>query len=422
MQNGVSEFNRQSISSVIACASAFFLGAGPAVMGGMGLLLVAVAKDFGWSRAAFSTIALIVSVGASLTAPFFGRLIDRVGPRRVLLPGLVGFGLSFMYLAFVPQVGWMFFAGYGLVGLVMGSQVPNGYSKVICQWFVRNRGMMIALVPAVGAGLGYAVIPQAINYMIVHHGWRAAYATIGLAILLFSAPMNLFLLRERNPVSPAGAVKPEGEDEPGLSHGEALKTADFRKILTALFLASMAFYGVILHLFPLLLDRGVDRAVATTTISMLAVGVTAGQLTAGVLLDRAPTPKIGALFFLVGLGGLLLIHHGATAAATTAGAVMTGFGQGTEIAVVGYILSRLFGLKAFSSLFGIICSGGVLAGGVGPLAFGFVFDRAGSYAPALYSGELALALAVILMLTLSPYRFGGAKRAGGLKVGRPVRT
>jgi MFS family permease len=420
MQGGPSEFNRRSISSIIACATAFSLGPGATVVACMGLFLMAISPEFDWNRTTASAIPMIISIAASLTAPIFGRWIDRFGPRKTLLLGMFGFGLGFVCLALMPKVGWMFFAGYGFVGLMMGSQVPNGYAKIICQWFVRNRGMVIALVPAVGGGLGYAIMPQVINYMIVHHGWRAGYATTGFAILLFSLPINFMFLREGNPLPQGEIVSAQGEGE-GFSQSEALRAGEFWKVFASLFLAATVFYGVIMHLFPMLLDRGIDRGAATTTLSMLAVGVVTGQLAAGVVLDHVPTPKIGAVFFLVGVAGVLLIHHGTLTATLVSGAVMTGFGQGAETSVVGYIVSRLFGLRAFSSLFGIICAGGVLAGGIGPLAYGFIFDRAQSYTPALYMGELGLVLAVVLMMTLSPYRFGGRtnERSG---VGQVVQT
>lgn len=401
----IREVNARSLATAFACASAILFGPGPMIVGGLSLLMTAVAADFGWSRTMFSAVPLLTAWAAALTSPIFGRLMDRYGLRRVLLPGIAAFGLAFLLLSAVPRITWMFFGAYLLVGIVAGSQGPVGYNKIVCQWFVRHRGMVIAFAAAIGSGVGYALMPQVVNAMIVHHGWRSAYLVIAIAILFISLPIGLFFLREKDrPAELAGV--PEREED-GLTRAEGIRTATFWKLVLVLFLGATVYYGMLLHLFPMLLDRGIDRTSATATISIVAIGAIVGQFSAGVLLDRMNTPKIGAFFFTAGLAGVVLIHHGSGSPMVFVGAVLLGIGQGAELSVIGYIASRLFGLRAFGALYGIIYAGAAAASGIGPMVMGIFYDRLGSYELALWCGEAALLVAFGLILSLGPYVYGG---------------
>jgi MFS family permease len=402
-----SEINAKSISVVIACGTAILLGPGPIVAGGASVLLAAIAQDFGWKRTTFSILPLITGSMTTLLFPFLGRLMDRCGVRRILLPGIVAFSGALMGLALVPKVQWAFFAIYVLLGAACASQGPTGFFKVFCQWFVRSRGAAIALVSAVSAGGGYALMPQVANYLVVHHGWRSTYFCLSLAILLISFPINYAFLRERrSPGSGVGTGADATSPVEGVTQAQGLRAFSFWKLWFVLFLAAAVFYGVMIHLFSMLLDRGIGREAAATTMSALAIGAIVGQLSAAYLLDRVNTPKVGIPFFASGLAGVLFIHLGNSVPMSAAGAMMIGVGQGAELSVLAYIVSRLFGLRAYGGLCGIIYAAAGLATGMGPMLFGFCFDRFGSYQVALLAGEGGLLIALLLVVTLPPYAFG----------------
>jgi len=370
--------------------------------------LIAVGRDFGWSRTIISTMPLITGMTAALLSPLYGGLMDRIGSRRVLLPGLIGYAAALMAISIVPQVTWLFFAIYLALGILVGSQAPAGYNKVICQWFVRSRGAAMAIVAATSASVGYALMPQVANYLVVHYDWRTAYFCLGMAILLLSFPINYWFLRERHgpSVNIGKAIDAPPADE-GMTQSHGQKTLSFWKLWISLFLAANIYYGVMLHLFPMMLDRGIDRFTATSAISAIAIGAVGGQLAAAALLDRVNTPKIGMLFFLIGFCGVLQIHLGTSPTEFRIGAIMVGVGQGAELSVIAYITSRLFGLRAFGGLCSMIYAGAAVATGTGPLIMGYCYDRFGSYRAAFLAGEIGLIVALLLIFTLPPYVFGG---------------
>jgi MFS family permease len=401
-----SEFYRASIAIIAAGCTATLFGPGPIIAGSAGVLLPAVGEHFGWSRTTFSVLPVITGLTSAVFAPLYGRLMDQIGTRRVLLRGIVGFAVALIWLAFVPSAAWLFFASYIVLGVMSASQGPTGFTKVICQWFVRSRGAVMSMMAAASVGVGYAVAPQVANYLVVHHSWRAAYLAFGLAVLFISFPISFLFLRERGNES-VGAQTAERPPDEGVTQAEGLRSLSFWKIWISLFLAANIFYGLIVHLFPMLLDRGINRLIATSTLSVFALGALGGQIAAAFLLDRVNTPKVALVFLLVGLAGVLQIHHGTEPVQFAAGAIMIGVGQGAELTAVAYIVSRLFGLRSYGGLCGIIYGGAALATGTGPMLMGFCFDRFGSYGAALVAGEVGLTIAIILIFTLPPYRIGG---------------
>jgi MFS family permease len=403
-QSGESEFNGRSIGVAIASCGGIFFGPGPMLVAGLGLLMTAVSKEYGWSRTMFSAVPLIAAWTSAFSSPFFGRAIDHFGLRRVMLPATFFFGVSFLGVGLLSHETWHFFAAYFIIGLAAGAQGPVGYNKALSQWFSRKRGLVMALVAAIGSGLGYAIMPPVYNAIIEHYGWRMAYFVVTAGIVGVSFTLSFFLLHERK--SPV-AKHEEGAalHATGVSRNEALASPAFWQLALGLFLASNAFYGTLVHLFPMLLDRGIDRALATGALSTVALGAISGQVCAGILLDRFNTPKVALLFFIVGLSGVILLHHGSSRSLILPGAIFLGFGQGAELSVIAYLITRIFGLRSFGTLYGLIYAGANAAAGLGPLMMGIGFDRTGSYTLALYVLEAFLLVTIGLIAFLPPYRF-----------------
>lgn len=405
------EFNRKSLSAAGAATLGILFGPGPMIVGGLSLLMTAIAGELGWSRTTFSMMPPFMAWTAAATAPIYGKLMDRFGLRRVMIPAIAAFGVSFLLLAVWTQQIWQFVIAYFLVGAAAGALGPVGYSKLLAQWFTRKRGLVIALCAAAGSGVGYALVPQFINMLIENGGWRAAYVGTGLVILLVSLPGATLLLHERQQdvAQSSSHVHAHDSDAEGLSLAQGLRNPAFYILFAVLFLGGTAYYGVLLHLVPIITDNGLSRAAAATAVSFVAVGAIIGQLSASYLLDKVKGPKVALPFFIIGLAGILIVHHNVAQAAITMGAILIGFGQGAENSVIAYMTSRLLGLRAYGALYGLIYGGVNFASGLGPLLMGFDFDHAGSYNLTLTCFEGGLALAVALILFLRPYAFGGIR-------------
>jgi MFS family permease len=416
------ELNPGSISAVAATVTGMLLGPGPMIVGGFSLLVTAISQDMGWSRTTFSLMPPIMAWTSAAMAPLYGRLMDRFGVRRVMIPAITAFGLSFMGVGLLTHATWQFFVAYFLVGGAAGALGPVGYNKLLSQWFTTNRGLAIALCAAAGSGTGYALAPQIVNLLINTHGWRAAYVGISLLILCVSLPTALLLMRERVQPDPEKVLSPRdhaarSSAREGLTFREGIRTPTFWLLVAILFLPGNAYYGVLIHFVPIVTDRGFSREVAATALSFVAFGAIGGQLAASALLDRVPSARVALPFLACGMMGLLLIQSAHTISAFIVAGILIGIGQGSENSVVAYMTSRLLGLKSFGVFFGLIFGSVTFAAGSAPLLMGYVFDKTGSYRPVLLAFDAAILVAVVAVFFLPAYVYGRKATAG-----RPLAT
>ena len=406
------ELNPGSIGALTATVVGMLLGTGPMIVSVLSLLVTAISHDMGWSRTTFSLVSPIMAWTSAAMAPFYGRLMDRFGVRRVMIPAIAGFGLFYMGLGLLTRATWQFFLIYFLIGAAASAMGPVGYNKLLAQWFTRSRGLAIALCAAAGSGMGYALAPQIANWLINTHGWRGAYVGISLLVLCVSLPVALLFMRERSQPGPQdapGSSRYEAAPAPaheGLALREGIRTATFWLLVVILFLPGNAYYGILIHFVPIVTDHGLSRNVAATALSSVAIGAIAGQLAASALLDRVASPRVALPFLVCGLAGLLLVQSAHTTSAFIVAAVLIGIGQGSENSVVAYMTSRLLGLKSFGVFFGLIFGALTFAAGMAPLLMGYVFDHAGSYQPVLLAFDAAMVVALVAVFFLPPYAYG----------------
>lgn len=411
---GRGEFNRNSIRALIAAVTGMLFGPGPMIVGGFSLLLSAISQDLGWSRMTFSVMAPIMAWTSAGTAPLYGQLMDRFGMRRVMIPAIAALGLAFLGVGLFARAIWQFVFAYFVVGAAAGALGPVGYSKLLSEWFTMSRGLVIALCAAAGSGLGYALVPQLVNFLIDVRGWRVAYVGISLLILCVSFPTALVLMKERTRrhaewlPSEFDCVGDSRAQE-GVAFREGVKTPAFWLLVMILFFPGNAYYGVLIHFVPIVSGRGLSREIAASALSFVAVGAIIGQVTASGLLDRVPSGRVALPFLACGMAGMVVIQSAHTGLAFMVASILIGVGQGSENSVVAYMTSRLLGLKAFGAFFGFMFGAITFAAGIAPVLMGYIFEKTGSYRLAFICFDVAFLVAILAVLLLPQYAFGHNK-------------
>lgn len=196
----------------------------------------------------------------------------------------------------------------------------------------------------------------------------------GRVVLLLGVPLTALFVRERGRVDLQEAVV-----ESGVSVREGLRSRPFWLLVGTLFLSSIAVNGAITHLPAILSDRHFSDAQGALAVSILGGMSLAGRLVTGSLLDRFFGPWISFGLLVLAAGGILLLASAGTAAEAFCAAGMIGLGLGGEADVTPYLLTRYFGLRSFSTLYGFAWTAYALAGALGPVVMGRVFDVTGSY-------------------------------------------
>jgi MFS family permease len=384
-----------------------FVGTTPMISAVASLFIVPISSEFGISRAGYALLMLVSPYIVALCAPFGGQLIARYGTRKVLLPVVLAFGL--MQLAmWAASAQWQVVVLFALFGVAGGVHTYTAYTRVISGWFGHRRGLILGLMLALGSSLGSALVPQMVRRLNEAWGWRAGYVGMGCVILLYGLPVLWLYLHEPvRAVRPArvGAAAAAYVELYGQTFREALRSREFWIICSALLFAPLCIIGTIGSSVPMLTERGFSAAVATNALSTVYIGAMVGQLCSGALLDRFDTPRIVLPFFGLALVGAVIMHTSSTAATLIPGAVMMGFGQGTEMGIGSYLMTRFCGLRNFGLLYGCVFASANLGLGLGLYSMGYAHDLTGSYAVMAYVLPGALLLAMLLLLTLGPYRY-----------------
>jgi MFS family permease len=402
---------------VAACALGAFLSPGAVVVFSFSVFIKPLVLDFHTGRAAISLAFTLHNVISAMFTPLSGLVIDRVGPRKVLLTCTAIFAVFLLSSELLPAriiYLYFFFAALGLITGAIGP-VPNGV--LISRWFDRLRGRALGLM-MIGLGLGAIALPFFAHRIITLFGWRAAYATAGCAVLLFCFPVLALVLKDdprEKGLLPDGAfsapTSPRNKEQlPGLSWHEVWHQRTFWLLICIFFLAGASVHACILHMTPLLSDRGISPQGAALATSLVGVAFLFGRVGTGYLLDYFFAPRLAAILFACASVGIALLALGSTGNLAFFAAFLVGLGMGAEVDLIAYCMSRYFGLRAFGISYGLCFSAFVLAGALGAYIMGLGFDLTHSYTWPLRLFFLFLLTAAALMTGVGPYRYAPALR------------
>ncbi|HLH04836.1 MAG TPA: MFS transporter [Bryobacteraceae bacterium] len=383
---------------VVAASSAcIFVSFASLLVYTFGIFLKPLTKEFGWSREAVSAAFGFAAIAVAVCSPVLGWLLDRFPARRIILPCMAVFGTSFASLSLLRAPIWHLYAIFLLLGIVGNGTAHLAYSRALSTWFDKRRGTAFAALLGGGAA-GAMVLPLAAQYLIGNFGWRTSFALLGLLVLALGLPLG-WRVRER-----VQSSRQEKRLESGASVPQALRSRAYWIILAMLFFCSLSQNGALEHISALLTDRGVSPASAALAASALGGATLASRLVTGWLLDRYFAPRVALVLLLIAAAGTFALAHAHSAFAGIFGAALIGIGMGGEADVTPYLLTRYFGLRSFSSLYGWSWTVYAIAGALGPILMSRAFDRTGSYTKLLLLLAALSSAAALLMLLLPRYQ------------------
>lgn len=394
--------------SIVAASSlALVASQGPINVFATGIFIKPISQELGFGRGDIATAIGISSVMTAVASPFFGRLIDRYGVRTPLAVSIILFALATAAMSLLPGSVFGLYAMFALTGLFAIGQTPGSYSKVITAWFDRQRGFALGIVLA-GVGMGTIVLPMVCKTLIGTLGWREAYLGLaGLIILLALLPVLGFI---REPTRALASGLSPVVTLPGVSMAEAARDRRFWYMIVSFFLAVVAINGSLVHVVPMLTDRGMSLSDAVTIISSSGFALIVGRLLAGWIIDRVFAPYVAVFFLVCPMAGLLILALQPAAVSPLVGVLLLGLGIGGETDLLSYMVSRYFGLAKFGTIYGWIFTAALAGNAVGSSILGWAFQLTHSYSATLIAYSLLLAVATALTLVLGPYRYPPADR------------
>lgn len=376
----------------------------PIFVGSTSFFIVPMGEELGWSRGLLSMGSAAVFI-ASLMLPLVGALMDRVGSRPIIAVGAVAFAGCYAALATMPASVPIYIAIMLCVGFLAGPATQNVlFVRPVVQAFDKLRGLAIAVVMNGPVLAGIVILPL-LQQVISADGWRAGYWFLAPVVLLMGAlSFGLLSIGRKNvdrTAMPVAETAPTESDQIGLSFAQATKDLRFWILGASIVAASLANGVFVVHLQPLLADKGVPGATAALMASAYLAGVVAARFLTGAALDRCPPLVVGTIALSGPVIGLLLFLPASPALLTIGlGMALVAIAQGAEGDLVAFYAARMFGLKAFGKIFGVFAmalgvavSGGAILGGV-------AYDQFGSYDLVLITGSILFGLSALLIFAL----------------------
>jgi predicted MFS family arabinose efflux permease len=371
-----------------------------------GVFMEDMTTAFGWSRAQFSSIFVAMMGLGLVLMPAVGWLTDRYGPRRLALIGIVPFAVCFSLLGLVSGsiVQW-----YALCLLFAPFQALVGqpiWIAAVIGRFDASRGMALAVTLS-GLGLGSMLWPLLAALYIEEFGWRMSFAALALTWAVPVLPLA-FAFFFGAPTQRTQAVARGA----GLSsYRAALLSPTFAGLLLAAGLFASAYFGLTVHLVPVMRSSGLELTTAAGIASLVGLASITGRLGTGYLLDHLPTRPLAVVAFLMPAlsATLLLLTPGSVGAAVVAVAIL-GLASGAEMDIVTYVAARRFGPQVFASTYAIFVSIVAACASLGPVLAGALFDRQKSYDTFLMIviPLVAVGAGLMALLPMSEHRTGRA--------------
>ncbi len=359
-------------------------GPGQFAFGALGLFMIPLGEEFGWSRTQVSLALTFFSVALACSIPFIGKLVDQHGSRKILLPSCTAFAILLALIPVLADQLWILFLLFALIGALGAGANALPYLRSISAWFDRRRALALGIAMG-GSGTGYVYVPPAVQYMIANHGWRSAWFMLAGVTLVVAVPLVYFLLREA-----PSAKDLAGRDELRQKTSTAASATHLplplllkRPLLWQLFiifcLLSFSLYGVLSHLVPMLQDRGMSAGSAALVQSTLGAALVASRVLIGFAMDRFFAPFVAIACFLLTTIGLAVLAGGATGPLAFFAVIFIGISMGAEIDMLAFLTGRYFGVENFGQVYGILFASFVLGTSTGPVVYGMAFDALGSY-------------------------------------------
>lgn len=379
------------------------LAFGPSVIAVLAIspFIPSIEAEFGWSRVQVSLAVTIVSYMIVVVSPLQGFLVDRFGPRRVVLTSipLFAFGLSGFYFQQNNLV--TFYALWALIPILSIGLWPLGYLTAVSRWFDRKLGFALGCANA-GIGVGSTLVPLIITGLISAYDWRTAFLGLAACVLFITWPTVFFCLREPSKTD-AFAKQRAAQKLTGIPFKEASRQPAFFILIAAFFLLGMTATSLVTQQVPLLIEAGWTPTNAAYVASLFGFALLFARVLVGFVIDHFFAPLVMSV---VSIGGAIAcVLYALYPDAGIVSAMLLGLLLGAEFDVLAFLIKRYFGNVAYGRLYGVIFGVFYLGSGLGIYGLSLSRQVFGDYDTGLYIAAAVLVTSAVLVSFLPPYRF-----------------
>jgi sugar phosphate permease len=378
----VSEQTRAGGTRATATAFAALFSVVGLSLYGLPLYYDFMVRELGWSR---TMVTSGNAISKLIVGPLFGFaagwIVDRFGPRRLMMTGIVMAGGALVGLGGVSAASmFYFFYFFNALGYVCGGPLPS--QVLLSRWFDRTRGKAMGIA-YLGIGIGGAIVPLLAKGLTDQLGWRGSLQALGVLIVLIAFPLAYFVREAPEAAKERGADRsgPRGDRGPERTALHPILTSPAFYLLALGSMCSIAAVGgTNQHLkLYLSLDRGYSQGDAARIISLILAVSIVGRLFMGWLSDRVPRKYVMLAIYLLVASAIPLLLLRPSPSSMYVFAVVFGLGLGGEYLIIPLMAAELFGVRVLGRVMGIVLTADGVAEATAPMLVGYLHDRTGSY-------------------------------------------
>jgi MFS family permease len=400
---------------MVAIGSAVRVLAGGLHYYGSTLFFLPVSQELGLSRAATSLVFSLARAQGAIEGPLAGYIIDRHGPRPVMLAAMLFTGVGYMALSGVHSFAALLVVYMGLISLSYQAGVMDATMSIPANWIGRNRSMAMAWMSA-SIGLGGLLVTPLLAYAVHTWGWRYGAFAAGIAFVVVGIPITLPLVRSPESIglSPdSDVVSDKGKSQPAAARTisaqndftlkQTLATWQFWALVAATTLRVFCTSTVTVHFVPIMTWKGLTQPHAAILLSVAASLAIPAHMTVGFLADRYNRSRVLASCMLLSLTAVLILIHARQEWQLWFYLVLF---SATEAAfpVTWSIIVDFFGRTNFAKIRGAMSFIYTWGGVAGPVGAGLIYDRTQNYSIMLWALVAVLTISAIAysLLTRPP--------------------
>jgi MFS family permease len=365
----------------------------------LGMLIKPLGIAYGWSRGDTTVALTIASVLLPPVAIAVGWLGDRFGPRKIVLPGIILYGVAFSLLGLAGPSLWSWYALFSLYALVGFGGGIVLWSKAIVQKFDAQRGLALAICSS-GVGILVAIIPTVILYFIASFGLRGTFFAWGACSVAIMLPVAwLFCPRD---VRHAGTAEADLVVQRS-SFKTTLRIPAFWWLAIAVLAIGVCNGPLVVQMQPMLTDSGMSPQLAARAAMVMGPALIASRLSVGFLFDRFPARTVAGFCFIApALASLLLARLDGSFIVAVPAVTAAAAAHGAEVDVAAYLTGRYIGKHHYGFAFGTIIGLYGLGLSLGSTIAGYIHDLAHSNTYVLVMIAAVSVVAVSLIFKLEP--------------------
>ena len=376
---------------------------------GFTAILDPIAYEFGWSYAQISFAASLRGIESGLLSPLVGWLIDRMGPRKLLVSGVLSAGLGLLFLSRVNTLA-AFYGAFFLISIGLSVCTNVIPMTVVGYWFRRRVSIATGIVVS-GTACGGLLVPL-VTRIIDTYGWRPAMLFIGIGAIVIFVPVALLVRHKPEhygylPDGDTPMEQPPEEDallqvpDVDIDVKKVVKGSIFWHLGIASACHIFVVNAVITHVMTYLRTVGIERSLSSMVTSIIPIISIFGRLSFGWLGDRFDKRWVMATGYILLLASMLLFN---AVASTGVWLIMPfmifcGLGYGGPIPVIPAILRDYFGRARLGTILGFVLGITMLGSIMGPPMAGWIFDTFDSYRGAWFVCAGIVAIGFISLIT-----------------------